>query len=51
MSEIEIGLRTVLRNIDLSMLVGTHGSGIYVDIRIQLLCGNLKTSRFEKSSE
>ena len=51
MSEVQVGLGTVLRNIDLTVLIGAHGPGIHVDIRIHLLCRNLQTPRLQKSSE
>lgn len=46
MSQVQVCLRTVFRHIDLSVLVGTHRTGIYIDIRIQFLGGNLESPRF-----
>ena len=51
MSEIQIGLRSVIRNINLTMLVRAHGSGIDIDIRVELLGSDLKSSCLEKPSE
>jgi hypothetical protein len=34
-SEIEVGFGAVLKNVDLPVLVGAHGSGINVEIGIE----------------
>ena len=47
MSQIQIGFRTILGHIYFAVLVRTHGAGVYVDIGIQLLRGNLQTSGFQ----
>ena len=47
MPQIQIRFRTVLGHINLAMLVGTHGAGIYIDIRVQLLCGDFQASGFQ----
>src|SRR5580698_57737 len=49
--QIEVGFRAVFRHEDLTMLIWIHGTGIHVDIRIQLLNGNAHAARFEKPSE
>ena len=51
MSQVQIGLSAVIRNIDLTVLIGTHGSGINVDIGIKFLRCDLQPSRLEKSSK
>ena len=43
MSQIQIGLRAVLRHIDLAVLVGAHGAGVSIDIGIQLLRRHLQS--------
>jgi len=35
-AEVEVGLRPIVRHIDLTMLEGTHGTRIHVDVGIQL---------------
>ena len=43
MSQIQIRLRPVLGHIDLAVLIGTHGAGIYIDVGIQLLRRHLQS--------
>ena len=51
MAEIKIGLRAILGDIDFTMLVRAHSAGIYIDVGVQLLCRNLQSSRFQKTSQ
>ena len=46
MSKVKVGFGTILGNIYFAVLVGTHGTGVNVNIRIQLLCGNLESTCF-----
>ena len=46
MAKIKIGLCTVFRYIYLTMLIRAHSTRVNIDIRIQLLSGNLKTACF-----
>ena len=46
MSKVKVGFGTVLGNIHFTVLIGAHGTGINVNIRIQLLCGNLESTCF-----
>ncbi len=46
--QIQVGLRAVLRHIDLSVLIGTHGAGVHVDIGIQLLGRHLQAAGLQK---
>ena len=46
--EIQIGLGAVLGNVHFAMLIGAHGAGIHVDIRIQLLCRDLEAACLEQ---
>ena len=48
MAQIQVGLRPVLGDVHLAMLVGTHCPGVYVDIRVQLLRGDLQAARLEQ---
>ena len=50
-SQIQIRLRSVLCHVYFSVLVGAHGSRIYIDIGIQLLCRDLQASRLQKSPQ
>ena len=50
-SQIQIGLRAVLRHIDLTMLVGAHGSWIHIDVGVQLLCRDLQPSGLQQPAE
>ena len=45
MSEVKVGFRAVLGNVNLAVLIGAHSSGIYVNIRVELLRRNLKPAR------
>ena len=47
MPQIQIGFRTILGHIYFAVLVRTHGAGIYIDIRVQLLCGDFQASGFQ----
>ena len=51
MSQIQVRLRAVLRHEHLSMLIGTHGTRIDIDIRIQLLRRDLKPSCLQESTQ
>ena len=48
MSQIQIRLRPVLGHIDLAMLIGAHGAGVYIDVRIQLLRRHLQSPRLQQ---
>src|SRR5258708_19122794 len=37
MPQVQVGLRAVISNEDLAVLVGVHSSGVHVNIRVQLL--------------
>ena len=51
MTEVEVGFRAVLGDIDLAVLIGAHGAGVDVDIGVELLSGDFETSCFEQASE
>ena len=51
MSEVEVGLCSVVRHKDFAVLDRVHGPGVDVDIRIEFLHGHPEASRFQKSSE
>ena len=50
-AEIEIGLRAVLGDVDLAVLVRAHRAGIDVDVGVELLRRDLEPARLQKTSE
>ena len=50
-SQVEVGFRPVLGDIDLAVLVRAHRPGVHVDIRVQLLRGDLQPSGLQKSPQ
>ena len=48
MSEVEIRLCTVIRNEHFAMLVGTHRTRIYIEIRVKLLHEHLVATTFQQ---
>ena len=51
MTEIEVGLRTISQNIDLSVLERIHRSRIDIEVGIELLKRHPQASALQKSSE
>ena len=49
--QIQIGLRTIIQDVDFAMLVGAHGSRIDVDIRIQLLHSDGESAPFQQHTD
>ena len=50
-SQIQVRLQTVLGDVDFPVLIGAHGAGIHVDIRIQLLCRHLQAPGLQQTSQ
>ena len=50
-AEVEVGLRAVLRDVDLAVLIGAHGAGVDIDVRVELLRRDAQTAHFEQPSE
>ena len=50
-SEIEIGLRPVIGDVDLAVLVGAHGSRIDVDIGVELSQADLVAARLQERAQ
>src|ERR1035437_724659 len=50
MSQIEVGLRSVVGDKDFTMLVGAHGAWINVDVRIKLLDGDVQVSGLQQAA-
>ena len=51
MSQIQVSLRAVFRHKYFAVLVRTHGSRIDIDVRIELLGGDLVAFRLEQTAE
>src|SRR5438552_11738783 len=51
MTEIQIGFGSIVQDIHFAMLIGTHGAGIDVQIRIKLLQSDLQTAVLQKCSQ
>ena len=51
MTQIQIRLRPVLGDEDLTVLIGAHGARIHIDIGIQLLGGHLQPPGFEQAAQ
>ena len=51
MTEVEVGLVTVLGDEDLAVLKRAHGARVDVEVRIGLLHGHLVATRLEKATE
>ena len=51
MPQIQVRFRAVLRNEDLPVLVGTHGAGVHVDIRVELLVPHPYPSLFQQTPQ
>ena len=49
--QIQVGLRPVLGDKDLPVLVGTHGAGVNVQIGVQLLGGHFISPVFQQTAE
>ena len=43
-TQIQIRFRTVLGDVDLTVLIGAHGAGVHIDVGVQLLSGHLQPS-------
>ncbi len=50
-AQVQVGFRAVLGHIHLPMLIGAHGTGIHVDVGVQLLRRYLKPSGFQQSPQ
>jgi hypothetical protein len=50
-TQIEVGLGTVVGHEDLAMLEGRHRARVHVDVRVELDEGNFESSGFEDGSQ
>ena len=51
MSQIKVGLGTVIGNKNLSVLYRVHSTGVDIDVRIEFLHGYFVSTRFQKTSQ
>jgi hypothetical protein len=51
MSEIEIGLRAIIQDIDFAMLERVHRPGIDVEVWVKLLENHSQSTRFQQRTE
>ena len=51
MAEVEIGLRAVVRDVHLTVLVGRHGAGIDVDVGVELEDGDAKPAGLQDAAQ
>ena len=51
MSQVQVGLRPILGDKHLSMLVGTHGPRVHIDIGVQLLGGHFQPPSLQQSAQ
>ena len=42
-AQVQVGLRSVVGDENLAVLVGAHGAGVYVEIGVELLEGHLQS--------
>ena len=50
-SQVKVGFCAVLSHIDFAVLIGTHGSGVNIDVWVQFLRGHLQPSRFQQTPQ
>ena len=51
MSEVEIRFRAILGDEHLAVLIGAHGAGVDVHIRVELLRGDFEAAQLEKATK
>ena len=49
--QVQISFRAVVEDVDLSVLVGRHGSGIDIEVGVELLDGDLEATMFEQGAD
>src|SRR5207247_3215513 len=49
--EVEVGLGAVVQHEDLAVLERVHGAWVDVDVRVELLEGDVEAARLEEASE
>jgi hypothetical protein len=51
MAQVEVGFSPIVQDEDLSVLIGAHRARVDVEVRVQLLDGNLKAAFFEQTPD
>src|SRR5262245_6350956 len=51
MAQVEVGFCAVIGDVDLAVLVRTHGSGIDVQIRVELQQADTEAAAFQQASD
>ena len=50
-TQVQVRFRTVLGDVDLTMLVGTHGARVHINVGVQLLCGYFQASGLQQTAQ
>ena len=50
-SQVEIGLTSIVQNVNLTVLIGAHGAGVYVNVGIQLLHFDFEPTPFQQHTD
>ncbi len=50
-AEVKVGFGAVVGDVDLTVLIGGHGAGVNVEVRIELLDGDGESARLEETTE
>lgn len=51
MAEIQVRLRAVVQHVNLAVLIGRHGAGVHVEVRIELLHQRGQPAVFEQRAD
>ena len=51
MAQVQVGLRAVVQHINLAVLVGVHGAGVHVEVRVELLQRDLEAAVFQQGAQ
>ena len=51
MPQVEVGFGAVFGDVHLAVLIRAHCAGVYVDVRVEFLCGDFKPALFEKPAQ
>ena len=51
MAQVEVGLGTVVGDVDLAVLIGRHRAGVDVEVGVKFLNGDREAARLEESSK
>ena len=51
MTQVQVGLCSILGNEDLAVLEGTHRTGVDIDVGVELLRGDLQPPRLQQPAQ